>query len=269
MKGFTLCLSLVSLLICSGCSLFDVHPYDANPDGLRDSNRKNIEEIMHVYGNEQELCFAVISDTQRWYDETADAVNSINGRQDIDFVIHCGDLTDFGVTKEYEWMSRELERLNKPYVCLIGNHDCLGDGADVFKHIYGELNFSFTVGDCHFLCLNTNSLEFDYSFAIPDMSYIKENRANLPSNVKRTIVAMHAMPYTDQFNDNLSEYFQYEIGMYPDLQYCICGHTHTTDVTEPFADGIKYYTCGAAKKREYLVFKMLSDGGFEYEVVGY
>ena len=39
-----------------------------------------------------------MGDSQRWYDETLDFVGEINKRDDIDFVIHGGDMSDFGVT---------------------------------------------------------------------------------------------------------------------------------------------------------------------------
>ena len=38
----------------------------------------------------------MISDTQRRYDETKEVVNIINNRGDIDFVLHGGDMADFG-----------------------------------------------------------------------------------------------------------------------------------------------------------------------------
>ena len=41
----------------------------------------------------------MISDTQRWYNSTEDVVKALNARGDIDFVIHGGDQSDFGVTK--------------------------------------------------------------------------------------------------------------------------------------------------------------------------
>ena len=41
-----------------------------------------------------------IGDTQRTYDETEAFVRHANGRDDIDFVIHGGNYTEFGMTKE-------------------------------------------------------------------------------------------------------------------------------------------------------------------------
>ena len=135
------------LVAASSCDLIDYHPYDTRYSGPRQLNAKAIAAIEEKCDGRDSLCFAVISDTQRWYDETAAAVRSINAQGNVDFVIHCGDMTDFGLTREFEWMQRELDRLDMPCVCLIGNHDCLGTGSDMYHTIYGEPNFSFTAGD--------------------------------------------------------------------------------------------------------------------------
>ncbi len=253
----------------TGCDLIDYHPYDARFDGAKDINARNILRIESKMKGRKTLRFAVISDTQRWYDETEAAVRSINARGDIDFVIHCGDLTDFSATKEFEWMREELERLVPPYVALIGNHDCLGNGVFVFRAMFGPPNFSFNAGDTHFVCLNTNALEYDYSVPVPDFAYLAADLKTCFPDVRRTVVAMHAAPFMDQFNNNVAEIFQQKLLEYPGLQFCLCGHQHHTGVFEPFNDGVKYYECGAAKGREYLVFTLTEDGGVVYEVVGF
>ena len=53
-------------------------------------------------------------------DETEDFVKEINKRNDIDFVIHGGDMSDFGLTKEFLWQRDIMNGLNVPYVALIG-----------------------------------------------------------------------------------------------------------------------------------------------------
>lgn len=263
--SFWLLFSLLGLL--SGCEVFDYHPYDARVDGHGDHNARNATLIAERCAGRDTVRFAVISDTQRWYDETARLVSAVNGRGDVDFVIHCGDQTDFGLTKEWEWMGRELRRLQMPYVCLIGNHDCLGTGGDVYRALYGNPNFSFNVADTHIVCLNTNAYEYDYSTAIPDFSFIREDRAAVPAGVSRTIVAMHAAPYTDQFNNNVAEVFEGELRRYPGLLCCLCGHTHHTKQEIPFHDGIVYYTCGSAQQRCYLLFTLMKDSLAYEEVV--
>lgn len=258
----------VCLLALAGCDVIEYHPYDTRIDGPTDINATNVKRIEESCGGKTAIRFAVISDTQRWYDETREAVGSINTRGDIDFVIHCGDLTDFGATKEFVWMRDELQRLHPPYVCLLGNHDCLGTGGDVFRRMYGLPDFSFTAGRVHFVCLNTNAYEYDYSVAIPDFAFLKADLAAVPTQAERTVVAMHAAPQTEQFNNNVADYFQSTLHQYPGLSFCICGHGHATTQSDIFGDGILYYECGAAKKRQYLVFT-INEKGVTYEVADY
>lgn len=268
----TICTKIVfalSLLMPVSCDLIDYHPYDARVSGTRGINARNIERIETATAGRDSLRFAVISDTQRWYDETAAAVKSINARHDIDFVIHCGDLTDFGATNEFEWMRDELERFRVPYVCLIGNHDCLANGVNVFTTIFGERDFSFTAGDTHFICLDTNALEHDYSVPIPNFTFISTDRDAVPDSVRRTVAAVHAAPGTDQFNNNVLDIFHREMQQYPDLQFAVCGHNHATEELHPYDDGFTYYECGAAKGRQYLVFTLTREGGMHYETVSY
>ena len=127
-------LTILALSVCgmllAGCDLIDYHPYDTKIDGAHDINRSNTLLIEQRLDGRSEITFAVISDTQRWYDETEKAVKSINARNDIDFVIHCGDISDFGATKEFTIQRDILQKLRMPYVVLLGNHDCLGTGTD-------------------------------------------------------------------------------------------------------------------------------------------
>lgn len=271
MKRTYLYHAALSLLLgwCCSCDLIEYSPYDSRYDGEGQLNEKAIAKIEESTRGAKEIRFAVISDTQRWYDETEAAVKSINARGDIQFVVHCGDMTDFGMTREYDWMNRELRKLVPPCVCLIGNHDCLGTGADVYRSMYGNPNFSFDAGDTHFLCLNTNSFEYDYSIAIPDFGFIKQDCASVSGDIRRTIVVMHAAPLSDQFNDNVAEIFNEKLKLFPGLQFCLCGHNHHFAKYEPLNDGVLYYRCGAANKREYLVFTMKKDGSYDFEIVPY
>lgn len=260
---------LLGSLAFSACELIDYHPYDTRVDGKSHINAQSIERIEAATAGKKAIRFVLISDTQRWYDETKAAVKSINARDDIDFVLHCGDMTDFGVTREFEVQRDILEGLRIPYVALLGNHDCLGTGADVYRHMFGNPDFTFNAGDVHFLCINSNAFEYDYSVDIPNFSFIRNDIETLPDNMRRTVVAMHAQPTSEQFNNNVSELFEYEIRKYPGLAFCMCGHGHHTQVNEWFDDGVLYYECAAAKHREYIIFTLDEEGGYSYETVDY
>lgn len=263
---FALLLPLSGLL--QACDMIEYHPYDLDIDGETEVNTRNIQRIETALDGKKEFSFAVISDTQRWYDETEDAVADMNEKGGIDFVVHTGDLSDFGMKLEFEKQRDILNGLSVPYVCLLGNHDCLATGKEVFNRIFGEENFSFTAGDVLFICLNTNALEFDYSDAIPDFSFLEKLLKNLSPDIRRTIVAMHAGPYSEQFNNNVAKVFQLYLRQFPGLQFCVYGHGHSIQVNDFFDDGILYYECTCAKKRAYLRFT-LKENEYLYEVVNY
>lgn len=257
-----------TIIVQTGCDMIEYHPYDLNIEGETNINERNIQSIEASTAGKQSISFALISDTQRWYDETEDAVNAINGRNDIDFVIHCGDLSDFGMKMEFEEQRDRLNRLNVPYVCLLGNHDCLATGKEVFNTIFGNENFSFTAGDTHFICLNTNALEFDYSEAVPNLLFLEDELKHVPSQAKKTVVAMHAPPYSEQFNNNIAKVFQYYITQFPSLQFCVYGHVHSFNENEFFDDGIMYYSAPSINKRSYIYFS-ITPNGYDYELVNF
>lgn len=163
-------------LLLASCDMIDYHPYDVRISGETNVNAHNIEEIEARCLGKDTLRIVTMSDSQRWYDETEDFVEHLNQRNDIDFVIHGGDMSDFGVTNEFLWQRDIMNKLNIPYVTLIGNHDCLGTGEEAYRAIFGNPNFSFIAGRVKFVCLNTNALENDYSQPIPDFEFLENEK---------------------------------------------------------------------------------------------
>ncbi len=263
----SLCILLLSLGL-AGCDLIDYHPYDVRISGETEVNAHNIAKIEVNCKGKKAIRFVTMGDSQRWYDETEDFVKEINKRDDIDFVIHGGDMSDFGLTKEFLWQRDIMNGLKIPYVALIGNHDCLGTGEDTYKKVFGPTNFSFIAGDIKFVCLNTNALEYDYSEPIPNFSFIEEELINRKDEFSKTVISMHAHPYADVFNDNVAKAFQYFITQYPGLQFCTAAHNHSFDDRILFDDNVHYIVSDCMKSRSYLVFTITPEK-YEYELVKY
>lgn len=257
---------LLSMVGVHSCELIDIHPYDGKVEGSKHINSSNIAKIESTLADRDTIRFAVISDTQRWYDETEDEVASINKRGDIDFVIHCGDLTDFGVTKEFEWQRHILKKFKMPYVVLLGNHDCIGSGKEVYRSMFGKENFSFVAGPTRFVCLDTNALEYDFSNPVPDLNFIRSFAGD--TTVANTIPVMHVRPMAEEFNDNVADVFNYYIHNLTNPLFCLYGHGHRTDVHDLFGDGLLYYQITCAKYRQYYVFTVTKDA-YECEIVDY
>ena len=131
MAKYWLCVIL--FLTMSSCdSLFDMHPYDVHIKGDKDINAKNITKVEAAFADKDTLRVAFISDTHLWHSDARDEVADVN-RRNVDFVVHCGDLTDTGTTKEFEWSRDILNGLYVPYIALVGNHDFLGTGDQTYS----------------------------------------------------------------------------------------------------------------------------------------
>ena len=161
-------------MVASCNTVFDVHPYDVQIDGDRNLNVTNIQKIEAAVKSKDTIRFAMISDSHQWLDDLKSEVNDINRRSDsLDFVIHCGDLTDFGATREFQCTVTIFQKLKIPFVALLGNHDCLGTGNQSYQKIFGNPD-SFIAGKVKFVCLNTNAIEFDYSRPVPNFDFMEE-----------------------------------------------------------------------------------------------
>lgn len=267
------CKSMLALLLaggmCASCdSVFDVHPYDVNVHGDNAVNASNMEQIERNTHGKDTIRFAFISDSHQWLDDLDDEIRSINGHDSIDFVVHGGDLTDFGATKEFEWTRDYLKRLKVPFVCVLGNHDCLGTGTQTYQVVFGPTNFSFIAGRVKFVCLNTNAIEYDYSEPVPDFDFMEAQVAERASEYDHTVCCMHAKPNTEQFNNNVSKVFNYYVTKFPDVLFCLNGHGHHNYQEDIFGNGIVYYEVGAAKFRKYYIFT-ITPKGYQYEVVDF
>ena len=259
-------LMLMGMLLCQGCELFDVHPYDTHFSGEKDINRHNIERIRQAFTERDTLRVVFTGDTQGWLDDTEDMVGDINKRADIDFLIHLGDLTNYGETQEFVWQRDLLNKLAVPYVCIIGNHDCLGNGEAVFRTMFGELNFSFIAGRVKFVCMNTNAMEYDYSNPVPDFNFMKREWTADSTAFDRTVLCMHARPGTEQFNNNVEEPFRYYCDYFPRLMFCAAAHEHTPKVVDYYNNGTIYYVTPNVARRSYYLFTITPEG-YSYETI--
>ena len=258
---------LLSLCI-SGCDMIDYHPYDTRISGPTDINQHNIAKIETQCKGKTVIRFVTMGDSQRWYDETVDFVNHLNQRNDIDFVIHGGDFSDFGVTNEFLWQRDIMNKLKIPYVGLIGNHDCIGTGEETFRAVFGEPNFSFIAGRIKFVCLNTNAIEYDYSRPIPDFEFIANQIEERRDEYDRTVVSMHIRPFCFEFNNNVAHVFQYALKQFPNLLFCTAAHEHSVFEENLFDDGVMYYMSDCMKNRCYYIFTITPDG-YERDIVHY
>ena len=156
--GSTLFAALVTILSsCEG--LFEYHPNEIRlKNNEKNITAQNLDKIKKQQPGDT-LRLLVMGDSQRFYDATNSFIKKANEFQNIDFVVHQGDISDFGITQEFKWIHAIMKNLKWPYLTVIGNHDLLANGREVYKQMYGEFNYSFEYGHTKFIFIDTNGRE--------------------------------------------------------------------------------------------------------------
>ena len=259
---------LVLVVFAAQCDHIEYNLYDTNVHGDCNINAHHIAQIEARCRHKSTIRFVMISDTHRQYDDTHDAVRCINALHDIDFVIHGGDLSDFGTKQEMVWLRDILSQLSVPYVCVLGNHDCLGTGDRLFQKIFGDPDFAFTAGHTRFVCLNTNAIEYNYADHIPNFQFMAHEAQRATNMVEHTVFAMHVRPFEYAFNNRNVDRFREAISAFPDPLFCIFGHDHRWQAEDLYHDGLMWYCCPNIEKRIYLIFT-IENGDYSYEKIAY
>ena len=159
-------------------------------------------------------------------------------------------------------------KLKMPSVVLLGNHDCLGTGNQTYETIYGNPDFSFIAGKVKFVCLNTNAIEYDYSRSVPNFDFMEAERSADSLDFDRTVVCMHAPPYSEQFNNNVAKVFNYYIHDFPRLLFCLDGHGHHTKTEDLYNNGTLFYMASSVHFRQYYIFT-ITPKDYHVEVIDF
>ncbi len=120
----------------------------------RDRNHRNLARIDRA---SREFSFAVFGDNQNNREVFDGLVERLN-REDIDFALANGDTVFDGQTEKYRAFLDQADRLEKPLVTAIGNHEAYSNGRGLYHDAFGPFDYSFRVGDSFFIVFD-NTLE--------------------------------------------------------------------------------------------------------------
>jgi 3',5'-cyclic AMP phosphodiesterase CpdA len=247
----------VLVLLVAGCDLFEYHPYEVRiPDSETNLNAKAIARLQQTTPATDTLTLILMGDTQRFYDEVEDFVSSAN-KQKADFVMLDGDITDFGIRDEFEWIHDIMSKLNKPYMTVIGNHDLSGNGEKVYKKMYGSLNDSFLYRDFKFILLNTNSREYAFNGKVPDLDWLQTQLAG--DDFQRAVVISHVPPFDDDFDIKLAARYNEMLYTSGKVNLSLHGHQHAFRDTTYNEGHIRYLVSTSMNERMYLLIKLWDD----------
>ncbi|TDB60107.1 metallophosphoesterase [Arundinibacter roseus] len=239
-------------------------PFQYNPNQVildknqQDLNAKNIARIQKRIPSDT-VRFILMGDSQRFYDELADFVESANQQRDISFVLHAGDISDFGLTQEFKWVHEIMQDLRVPYLTVLGNHDLIANASTAYRKMYGDFNYSFEFGTNKFIFINTNSREFNFDGTVPDLPWLKQELANNPLQNNAFVIA-HIPPFDADFDPKLEKEYAEILAADPHVNLTLYGHQHTFRNGTFYNDGVEYYLTTSMQDRGYLLITTWKGG---------
>lgn len=257
-KTIRFCFTVLLFLILIACrDIFQFSPHQTDIDSvMQNQTVKNITRLSQIDpGSSVRFSFAIVSDTHCHYRDFSDAIAHINSDTDIQFTIHAGDMTDFGLKQQYEVSCSILQKLNRPFFAVIGNHDCLGNGQEIYKKMFGDFFYVFAFSDTVFLLFHDNIWELDN---IPPDINILDNVLASMSMYPNKILVGHIPPFGDQFDFPVEKAYR-DLLKKHSVALSAHGHVHEFRFDPDFYnDGIPYLTVDTIVNRCYV--KVTIDG---------
>lgn len=257
MTRWILNLFLLSAVFGSACNSIEYSPNQAfdndSPVGL---NNTNLARLAGMPADDT-IRFVLTGDSQRQYSNAEDLVKVINKIPGVDFVLLDGDISDFGLLQEMEWVNQIFAKLKMPYIGVIGNHDLVANGEEVFRRMFGDLNFSFVYSGVKFICHNTNSREADFNKTVPDLPWLRK-QFEAEAGVSAYIPVAHVPPNHEDFDDGLSEEYINIINGSPNTLAALYAHTHKNAVFYPRQDSIPYIISNAIEHRMFVLVEIVN-----------
>ena len=230
----------------------------------------------------------------------AKAVNYINSRNDIDFVVVMGDLANDGTLEQFTIGKSILNGLNKPYYVVEGNHDILIDNL-TFSNYFGPAENVIKMNGYQLLFVGiwseptpgspTGSIALHWSFnfndpridkAMPTIVFVHGTVQDAPAGC-----CLNDTGAITNWNDN-TKYFKYAWDMQPELDKftkligVYSGHVHietNITVSTPSIYPVQYITAASLTDNKYvgwltpptdnIGYSMINNGKLSYNLLNY
>lgn len=191
---------------------------------------------LSVSGQDKRFSFALVTDTHIGGsgadEDLRRTVEDINGIDTIAFVILSGDVTEFGSDAELRLARSILDRLEKPWYIIPGNHDTKWSesGANSFRVVFGGEAFAFSHRGWLFLGTNSGPNMRMGPGQIPRENIVwLDSVLNVPANRTMKVISVNHYPLNEELN-NWYELTDRLKNM--DTRLALCGHGHSNRVMD-------------------------------------
>ena len=253
---FFVVMVICASLLFRGCDSFEYNVYEThrNEHPIEATNLHNIQWLQKL-AYKDTLYVVFTGDPQRHYNELEEIVEAINQLPKLDAVFVAGDLVEYAFSREFEWVSEQLCRLKSPFLTVLGNHDCGANGLEIYQQIYGPLNYSFTWNKIRFVMTNTNSREFNFNGQVPDIPWMNQALADT-GNYEHSLFMCHVPPYHEDFDKTLEAEYTQIVRSAKNTILMVNGHRHSSELAQPYADGIWYLNTSSPNKGVFAYVKI-------------
>ena len=236
---------MIAIFTLTSCSMPEYSPWvnDRSEDLLTEAHLKRLQDSPF-----EPFTIGLAADSQAVIGEFDDVRKKLDNK-DIDFTLVMGDLTDRGLQQEFDWFRDVINRFNKPVLTVVGNHDGLSHGEDIYRRMFGSLNYSFIYKDIKFVAWNNNPFEF----GPPDLDWLREE---IESH-SRVVVFAHQPPHAKSMTD-VDEEIWAEIRQSPNLIASIHGHQHKFNHYQE-DDGTPIYTTARVEDTKFGLMRIEED----------
>lgn len=238
---------LLTLILIS-CGSPEYSPWQDDPNKPSNLTQRHLDNLKDLPF--KPFTVALTADPQVVIGHMDDVRKSVN-RTNAEFSLIMGDLTDRGLMREWNWLTSVISRFDKPVLTVVGNHDGIGRGQDIYSELFGNYNYSFIYRDIKFVAWNNNV----YEWGAPDLDWLEKQ---IESH-DRVVVFSHQPPHSDTLTSSQRARWK-EIRHSPNLIASIHGHTHTFSYHIEKDTEVPIYIAERVKDNHFGLIRIEEDG---------
>ncbi len=169
------------------------------PEEMKNLNRKNLERIKNRKIEGEMFKVAFIADSQRdpyTFEKVVEYINARSDAHQIAFMAILGDITDSGLMQEYNLIFNGIKDSTIPYFAVVGNHDAISKGKDIFLDMFGPYDFVIPYKWAKFVAYNNNGYEFKN---LPNKEFLHgQSKWSNPKETYSHYVLLAHAPFLDR-----------------------------------------------------------------------